>query len=161
MIRQAEPQTWAWGFLIARISAAKKPVEGSCEVMQIQSRCSSWSGLVPDVCLYEKYAPWISLASGGECWWFHRGTVSLPVTGPKMVLSMNSSFCQSSSWFCNANKVHGFTQGLCVLMTKPLQVWGRETLRNFLLWKGILLLGWFESQFMASGHRQLLLLLPN
>ena len=52
-------------FLIARISAAKKPVEISCEVMQIQSRCSSWSGLVPDVCLYNKDASWISLASGG------------------------------------------------------------------------------------------------
>lgn len=97
----------------------------------------------------------------GRCWWFHGGAVSLLVTGPKMALPVSSSFCQSSSWFCNANEVHGFTRGLPVLMTKPLQVWGREMLRNFLLWKGILFLGWFESQFMASGQRQLLLLLPN
>lgn len=64
-IRRGEQQTRAGGFLIALISATKKPVERSCEVMQIQSRCSSWAGLVPDLCLDEKCAPWISLASGG------------------------------------------------------------------------------------------------
>lgn len=112
------------------------------------------------MCVFEKIS---SLDLTGicvcVCWWFHTGTVSLLVTDSKMALPMISSFCQSSSWFCNANEVHGFTQGLSVLMTKPLQVWGKETLRNFLLWKGILLLCWFESQLMVLGQK-LLLLLP-
>lgn len=72
------------------------------------------AGLVPGVCLYEKYAPWISLASGG-------GWVLVGPQGDSVSAGDSSSFCQSSSWFCNANEAHGFTLGLSVLMTKPLQ----------------------------------------
>lgn len=129
-IRQGERQTRAWGFLIALISATKKPVERSCEVMQIQSRCSSWAGLVPDLCLDEKCAPWISLAWGkgwGGCWWFHKGTVSLLVTNPKVTLPSEQLLLSVSSCGWDPFEAPGFTQGLSDLMTKPLQsTWQRN-----------------------------------
>lgn len=130
--------------------------------MQIQSRCSSWAGLVPDLCLDEKCAPWISLASGGGvgerfggaggstegqwlCWW--QAKVALPVS---------SSFCQ-----CPA-EAPGFTQGLSDVMTKPLQsMWQRNAeefsalegnIVAWLIWK---LIHGTRSKAVASAASQL------